>query len=383
MKKQFRDYNQARKFIHTLKLKNEKEWMEYKRSGKKPNDIPASPNMVYKNKGWIGLGDWVGTGRVANQNQKFKKIKDTIKISQKLGLQSRQEWYQYVKKHKLPDGVPRAPDTVYKKTNEWTSWGDWLGTGYVHKKEFRNYNDAKKFVHSLKLLSQAEWIEYCKSGKKPGDIPRSPREVYKKEFEGMQQWLGYKTRKVWKKNSKSFEGARKFIHTLKLKNQREWKEYCKSGKKPEDIPFEPKTVYKKEWKNLGDWLGNGTVQNQQMEFRDFKEARKYARKIGLKNITEWREYCKAGKKPKDIRADPRKYSEYTGIGDWLGTGNIAQRDLVWLPKEEAIKIVRDLAKKYNLRTKEDWKVFVKNNKLPSGIPKHPWAVYAKVKRKYK
>jgi len=29
--------------------------------GTKPQDIPAKPDWVYKEEGWIGLKDWLGT----------------------------------------------------------------------------------------------------------------------------------------------------------------------------------------------------------------------------------------------------------------------------------------------------------------------------------
>ena len=38
----------------------EKEWKSYCKSGKKPNDVPATPWSTYKNKGWKGLADFLG-----------------------------------------------------------------------------------------------------------------------------------------------------------------------------------------------------------------------------------------------------------------------------------------------------------------------------------
>ncbi len=122
------------------------------------------------------------------------------------------------------------------------------------------------------------------------------------------------------------------------------------------------------------------------EHRSFEQARKYIRKLNLKNEKEWMKYKKLGKKPEDIPSSPNvvyKNQGWIGLGDWLGTGTIAQKKLNWLPMAEARTIIRELAKKHDLTTREDWKLFVKNNKLPTGIPKHPWAVYAKIKRKYK
>ena len=30
------------------------------KSGKKPADIPATPNQTYAEDGWTGIGDWLG-----------------------------------------------------------------------------------------------------------------------------------------------------------------------------------------------------------------------------------------------------------------------------------------------------------------------------------
>ena len=77
---------------------------------------------------------------------------------------------------------------------------------------------------------------------------------------------------------------------------------------------------------MGDWLGTGTVAHRLRQYRSFKEARAFVRSLGLKSGTEWRDYCKSGKKPDDIPANPNKtYAEdgWVGMGDWLGTGAVA------------------------------------------------------------
>jgi len=71
MKKQFRSFKDARKFVHTLNLKNQKDWRKYTKSEIKPDNIPVDPSKTYKNKGWISQGDWLGTGNVAPQKRKF------------------------------------------------------------------------------------------------------------------------------------------------------------------------------------------------------------------------------------------------------------------------------------------------------------------------
>ena len=47
--------------MHKQKLKNQKEWKDFSKSDRKPDNIPAAPHKVYKGKGWTNLGDWLGT----------------------------------------------------------------------------------------------------------------------------------------------------------------------------------------------------------------------------------------------------------------------------------------------------------------------------------
>ena len=42
---------------------------------------------------------------------------------------------------------------------------------------YRNFEEARRFVHSLDLHSRKEWERYCKSGQKPKDIPYQGREA--------------------------------------------------------------------------------------------------------------------------------------------------------------------------------------------------------------
>jgi hypothetical protein len=37
------------------------EWRQYCKSGERPDDIPSNPNSAYKDVGWAGWNDWLGT----------------------------------------------------------------------------------------------------------------------------------------------------------------------------------------------------------------------------------------------------------------------------------------------------------------------------------
>ena len=64
--KKFRSFKEARKFVRSLKLSSETQWRLYNKGElqgkpKKPDDIPTNPNNTYKDQGWIGMPDWLGT----------------------------------------------------------------------------------------------------------------------------------------------------------------------------------------------------------------------------------------------------------------------------------------------------------------------------------
>jgi hypothetical protein len=58
----------------------------------------------------------------------------------------------------------------------------------------------------------------------------------------MGDWLGTGTVAPQKKKFLQFEPAREFVRSLQLESIDEWDEYCKLGKKPDDIPGGQKTV---------------------------------------------------------------------------------------------------------------------------------------------
>lgn len=307
MTKKFRSFQEAREYVHSLKLKSVHEWENLSKSGKKPKDIPYTPVRTYP-KQWKGFGDWLGTGNVAPHNMEFMpfgKARDSV---QKLNLQSLREWKKYSKSGKRPDDIPSNPNSTYKNKG-WISMGDWLGTGTIapQNKKYRSFVDAKEFVQQLNLKTRTEWVEYCFSGKKPDDIPANLVGVYKKHgWKSIGNFLG--TGRIANQNRKfkSFEMAKQFVHSLKLKSKDDWYRYSISKRRPNDIPFTPERTYKKEWKGWGDWLDTGNIAPQFRQYRPFNEAREFVRKLGLKTDTEWRKYLKSGKKPDDIPAAPWK-----------------------------------------------------------------------------
>ncbi len=171
----------------------------------------------------------------------------------------------------------------------------------------------------------------------------------------------------------SFEQAREFVHTLGIKNKREWKGYCKSGKKPAIIPAEPDFVYKQEWQNYGDWLGTGLIATRDRVYLPFEEARNYVRALSLKSLREWDDYCTSGQKPISIPSHASRYyaREWKGWGDWLGTGRTSNQHREFWPFEQA----RDYVRALGLKSEREWKEYSKSGERPAYIPSSPFATY--------
>ena len=195
--------------------------------------------------------------------------------------------------------------------------------------KWRSFDEARAFVRSKGLTSQADWRTFCRSGELPDDIPTNPdqKQTYKAEWRGFGDWLGTGAVATQDRQFRSFQAARAFVRSKGLTNQAEWLRYCRSGEKPDDIPTNPNQTYKAEWRGLGDWLGTGAVATQDRRYRSFQAARAFVRSKGLTRQADWVRYCRSGDKPDDIPTHPNQTykAEWRGMGDWLGTGAVAPR----------------------------------------------------------
>jgi len=206
--------------VRGLKLTSQADWNAYLKSGKKPANIPSSPDRVYADE-WTGFGDWLGTGTVATQLRKYQPYKSARSFVQALRLKGQGEWYD-CKSGKKPSGIPANPQNVYAHDG-WVTWSDWLGTGRKARgAPWQRFEPARAFVRGLKLTSQADWNAYLKSGKKPANIPSSPDRVYADEWTGFGDWLGTGTVATQLRKYQPYKSARSFVQALRLKGQGEW-----------------------------------------------------------------------------------------------------------------------------------------------------------------
>ena len=141
-------YKEAHKIILKLKLKSLKEWGVWSKTNR-PDGIPSNPQLIYKNDGWESWGVFLGTGVIADKNKSFLPYKKARKVIHLVGLKTAAEWREYSSSNKRPSNIPAAPQQYYQSTNEWVSWGDWLGNGGINNKD--KYS-KKEIDYAKKLL---------------------------------------------------------------------------------------------------------------------------------------------------------------------------------------------------------------------------------------
>ena len=162
--------------------------------------------------------------------------------------------------------------TSYRRPNLYELYGDAYvdpnadllpeeGVGYeigfgaisIFKYEFE---EAIEYVRSLKLTTQIEWQNWAKSDQRPTDIPSHPNTTYAKDFEKLgikfsfPFWLGSKNVSNNNRNWLPFNEAREFARSLNLKGSTDWRNWLKTGARPNNIPSDPEGVYKDQgWIN--------------------------------------------------------------------------------------------------------------------------------------
>ena len=182
------------------------------------------------------------------KTERFLPYKEAEAFTRQLGLKGRRDWYKYCSLGKRPSNMSFNPDRTYKNKG-WTDWHRWLNTS---AQKFLPYEEAEKIIRGLGIKTFKKWVEYCRDGDRPSNIPASPNIVYKNK--GWINW--YKWLNVSGQKFLPYKEAEAFVRQLGFKNCRDWHKYCSLGKRPSDVPSAPEKTYKnKGWVDWNAWLG--------------------------------------------------------------------------------------------------------------------------------
>ena len=250
----FLPFEQARLFIQRLGFERKLQWSKWQQAGKRPAFIPSSPQRVYAHKGWTDWHDWLGFS--------FMPFSEARTYMRKLGLKNRDEYWAWLRSGKRPKSIPYSPEKVYKDVG-WIDLGDWLGTGNTgnKKKKRMPYEQAKAYIQALGIKTQHEFFAWRKIGPRPETIPTDPNKAYF-EFKSWGEFLGTdrianqdRGKTYW-----NYERAKEFLKPLHIHSFKHYKELCKLGIIPKEIPKSPCVYYKKQatWISFPDFFGKET-----------------------------------------------------------------------------------------------------------------------------
>jgi hypothetical protein len=247
----------GRAYVRKLKLEKVKEWREWRKSKERPSNIPSDPDRVYRDDGWVSWPDWLGNGK---ERVAWKSFTEGRVLVRGLELKTQKGWREWSKSKRRPSDIPSNPEKAYRDVG-WISWPDWLGNGGTAKNSALSFAVGKAYVRKLKLRSVKEWKEWSKSGQRPSNIPGNPFQVYRDDgWISYPDWLGSEGGRAPPGSMLPFAAARAYVRKLKLRNNKEWLAWSKSGQRPSNIPSSPAKTYRDDgWVSMPDLLGYGSA----------------------------------------------------------------------------------------------------------------------------
>jgi len=132
-------------------------------------------------------------------------------------------------------------------------------------------------VHNTRIVDELRAIHYGRISK--GKIIKIDGKVPVGMRMSLARFADAVSTKLWENvarvNWRGFVEARGFARKLGLKSHMEWEAYCRSGKRPYDIPRAPESVYADAgWDGWSDWLGT-------RQWATLDKARAFVQRLGL------------------------------------------------------------------------------------------------------
>lgn len=239
-KSTYLSYAEASQYAQDNNITCAREWRAMAKH--RPKNVPCHPDQMYK--------EWQGWPQFCNTERRSKDfVWATYEECQNWALsnniESVEEWRAL--KQNRPQNMPAAPDRSYKDV--WPGWSKFLENGNRSPGQWGTYEECKTWARTNNIMSRQQWLN--NSHLRPIGIPSNPKDVYKDVWPGWSKFLnnGIKLRNHdWI----TYEEASMWAQEQKIIGTMEWNNSCR----PNNIPFSPEAVYKKQWKGWGVFLNS-------------------------------------------------------------------------------------------------------------------------------
>ena len=371
-KKEWMFFLEAKAFIQNQGIISSTAFHEWSKLKLRPHNFPSKPHVIYKEE-WNGWKDFLGTTNTPRtRTTEWMPFLEAKAFIQNQGITSELQFRKWRKTGKKPHNFPATPHSVYKE--DWSGWGDFLGTGNTHSKEWMPFLEAKAFIQTQGITLVSEFYKWKKSDKKPHNFPATPHSVYKEEWNGWKDFLGTtnmpRTRTTeWM----PFLEAKAFIQNQGITSEPQFRKWRKDGLHPHNFPANPDRVYIKEWSSWGDFLGTGKKKNTKQDWISYAEAKEFIQTQGITSAAEFSEWRKSELRPHNFPSNPRTIykEEWSSWGDFLGTGNTNTKTKEWMPFLEAKAFIQT----QGITLVSEFYKWKKSDKKPHNFPATPHSVY--------
>jgi hypothetical protein len=189
----FLPFKEARTIVRALKLRGARAWWCWSKEYR-PSNIPSTPDVTYRDMGWKGMQDWLGTDTISTKanNRNFLPFEKARAFVRKQKLKGKKDWREW-SRLKRPATIPSTPQRTYSEQG-WIGMADWLGTDgrstRARSANFLSFEAAKKYVQKFNLKTKRHWDLWSKT-KRPSNIPSTPQVTYANQgWKGIPDFLG-------------------------------------------------------------------------------------------------------------------------------------------------------------------------------------------------
>jgi hypothetical protein len=185
----YETYKEARTAATALRVTS---YVAYQERYKEDPRLVSAPWSKYKNSGWVGWGDFLGS------RKKYATFVEAKFSSQKIGFKSTIDYTERYKKDPL---LPGTPHKTYGDSG-WVDWYDYLGNSY----------SLKNLVEKIKKKKITTQLEYDELAKTSDGFPKDPVTFY-----GFQTFTEIPIFKLW-----GFEKTISYIQENRISNGTEY-----------------------------------------------------------------------------------------------------------------------------------------------------------------